>query len=347
MGKKATVDINTLFTGDLITEHQRHYVIKSDLLPVVAAIYNASEGALKCGLVNDSLNTLTMVNSTGTPAMYVRHQDDVRRGRVITTGIMFGYVRCLETPDITSARASYIVGQIKKPYMKNRIESAVIAADSFCARLLRNFIDESKRISFKNTKVPDQTDLSDESVLQVVTMIAEGRGVSSLPPASYQAIIDAYHKYQSKFSEVKAEIERFVDFWSRDKWAMLIDPYAHYDGSSGNAELLNKHGFMLFRISGNKTKALADALCRDKSLFDCNDFKSAIEQVGYFRGNPESIQDPELRASLLPSLMMFKVHSADDGFLTPVASMYHRVYDKIGAIYYEGSWNAVPYLVFE
>lgn len=347
MGKKATIDINTLFTGDLITEHQRHYVIKSDLLPVVAAIYNASEGALKCGLVSDSLNTLTMVNSTGIPAMYVRHQDDVRRGRVITTGIMFGYVRCLEPPDITSARASYIVGQIKKPYMKDRIESAVIAANNFCGNLVKSFIGHSKAEVFKYTNVSARTDLSDESVLQMVTMIAEGKGVSSLPPTEYQSIIDAYHKYQSKFSEAKAEMERFVDFWSRDKWAMLIDPHAYSDRSMGNAELLDKHGFMLFRISGNKTKALADALCRDKSLFDCNDCKSAIEQVGYFRGNPESIQDPELRASLLPSLMMFKVHSADDGFLTPIPSKYHRVYDKIGAIYYEGSWASIPYLVFE
>ena len=347
MGKKATVDINTLFTGDLITEHQRHHVIKSDLLPVVAAIYNASEGALKCGLVSDNLKTLTMVNSIGVPAMYVHHKDDVRRGRVIGVGAKHGYVRTYETEDITSARASYIVGQMKKPYMKNNIESAVSGADSFCARLVRNFIDESKIFSFKNTKVPDQTDLSDESVLQMVTMIAEGRGVSSLPPASYQAIIDAYHKYQSKFSEVKAEIERFVDFWSRDKWAMLIDPYAHSDRSLGNAELLDKYGFMLFRISGNKTKALADAFCRDKYSLDDRDYKPAIERVGYFQGNPESIQDPELRASLLPSLMMFKVHSADDGFLTPVASTYHRVYDKIGAMYYEGSWHALPYLVFE
>lgn len=347
MAKKATIDINTLFTGDLITDQQRHHVIKSDLLPVVAAIYNASEGALKCGLVSDNMKTLTMVNSIGIPAMYVHHKDDVRRGRVIGVGVKHGYVRSWETEDITSSRASYIVGQIKKPYMRNSIESSVIAANNFCGRLVRNFIDETKSFAFKHTSVSARTDLSDESVLQMVTMIAEGKGVSSLPPAEYQSIIDAYHKYQSKFNEANAEIERFVDFWSRDKWVMLIDPYSHSDRSLGNAELLDKHGFMLFRMSGSKTKALADAFCRDKYLLDCNDYGPAIEKVGYFRGNPEAVQDPELRASLLPSLMMFKVHTADDGFLAAVPSTYHRVYDKIGAVYFEGSWNAVPYLVFE
>lgn len=346
MAKKATVDINTLFTGDLITEQQRHHVIKSDLLPVVAAIYNASEGALKCGLFSDSHNMLTMVNSTGVPAIYIRHKDDVRRGRVIAVGSKLGYVRSLETEDITSARASYIVGQIKKPYMKNSIESATIAADNFCGHLVRSFIGDSKSHSFKNTYLSDQTDLSNESILQMVTMIAEGKGVSSLPPTSYQSIIDAYHKHQSKFSEVKAEVDRFVDFWSRDKWVMLLDPY-NFSERLTNSELLDKHGFMLFRVSGGKTKALADVYCSDKYSLDDKDYKPAIEKIGYFRGNPETIQDPELRSSLLPSLMMFKVHSANDGFLTPIESTYYRVYDKIGAMYYEGSWHAAPYLVFE
>jgi len=345
MAKKATVDINTLFTGDLITDQQRHHVIKSDLLPVVAAIYNASEGALKCGLVSDSMDMLTMVNSTGVPAMYVRHMDDVRRGRVIAVGSKLGYVRTLEAQDITSARASYIVGQIKKPYMEDSIKSATIAADNYCGHLVRRSIDDSKS-HFKDTYLSDRTDLSDESILQMITMIAEGKGVSSLPSASYQSIIDAYNTYQSKFSEVKAEIDRFVDFWSRDKWVMLIDPY-NFSDRSLPAELLDKQGFMLFRVSGNKTKALAAAYCSDKFSLDDKDYTQAIEQVGYFRGSPESIQDPELRASLLTSLMMFKVHSSNDGFLTPIDSTYYRVYDKIGAIYFEGSWHLAPYLVFE
>jgi len=347
MTKKATVDINTLFVANTFTTNEIITLSRSELFPVVIAAYNATGGALKCGPSSGG-DHLLLCTDEGVPALEVGYGTDYRKGKLIalrTTGGM--------TPDRTnemeSSRVSYIASQIKKERGADIVNNALQHAENFYAKFIMRLINDSKDNQFSRADSRVSINLSDTDVWELTKMVAEGTGVSSLPTANYQSIVSAYHKHQERVHRMKKQSDDFTDFWSRDKWVMLIDPYKMKSSTGRDLDRtkrLDKGGFMLLKLSGEKMRSVvADYLIREYPSHQR--WRDAVTSVGWVTGNPDAIQDPELRSALLPSLMMYKVHTANDPFLGNIDGGFIKVYTEIGAVYHEGNWAMHSALVFE
>lgn len=343
MVKKATVDINTLFVANTFTTNEIITLSRSELFPVVIAAYNATGGALKCGPSSDGSHLLICTDD-GMPALEVGYGLDMRRGKVIALRTTNGMTPD-RTNEIESARVAYIVSQIKKERGADIVSQALHRAQEFYARLFSRIVNDCKDNTFSRADARASINLSDTDVWELTKMVAEGTGVSSLPSANYQSIVNAYHKHQERVHRMKKQSDDFIDFWSRDKWVMLIDPY-NVGRDLDRTKRLDKGGFMLLKLSGEKMRSVvAEYLAREYPSYQ--KWQDAVTPVGWVRGTPDAIQDPELRAALLPSLMMYKVHTANDPFLGNIDGGFIKVYTEIGAVYHEGNWAMHSVLVFE
>jgi hypothetical protein len=343
MAKKATVDINTLFVANTFTTSEMITLSRSELFPVVIAAYNATGGALKCGPSSGG-DHLLMCTNEGVPALEVGYGSDFRKGKQIALRTTRGMTPD-RTNEIESSRVPYIVSQIKKERGADIVNNALQNAEDFYAKFIMRLINDSKDNQFSRADSRVSINLSDTDVWELTKMVAEGTGVSSLPTASYQSIVSAYHKHQERVHRMKKQSDDFTDFWSRDKWVMLIDPY-NTGRDLDRTKRLDKGGFMLLKLSGERMRpVVSDYLGRDYPSHQR--WRDAITPVGWVRGIPDAIQDPELRAALLPSLMMYKVHTANDPFLGSIDGGFIKVYTEIGAVYHEGNWAMVSVLVFE
>lgn len=349
MTKRAKIDIDLLFTGDCISQAEKVAIAQSELFPIVAAIYNATEGQIKCGPVVKNLNlserrgSVILSNSAGVPVLELQYENDYRKGKQISLNTLSGF-SADHYRQIMSSRAGYIVSQIKKGKMKSVIENAAREAEGALDKLMRNLVTDSMHHGFDKSNTRVSMNVSDDDVTEMVKMVATGGTPATLPVSTYESIMNIYNQYREKLNLVSDSQMKFVEFWSRDKWLMLFDPYNMSDKNSVN-DKNHEGGFLLLRINGERM-AMQVSL-RIENQYGRLNFAQAIDSVTWYKNSPNDIQDPVIRAELLSSLMMLKVHTDSTKMYPELRDSRAKVYEDLGALVLCGNWSDLPVVVVE
>lgn len=345
---KVSVDINTLFMGDCLSQADKMAIAQSELFPIIAAIYNVSDKTIMCGPIAKDLNlpdrkgSLILSNSQGVPAFRLEFSEDYKKGKQISLSTIAGF-SARDSEAISSCRAAYIVNSIKKGRLKSVVGNAAEDASHAIQRLMNDVIVDSLSAGFDRANSRVSMNLPEDDAIELVKMVAAGTTATSLPTANYQSIMSIYNKYKDKLNSVSDSQKRFTDFWSRNKWLMLFDPYNISNAHSVNNK---KHegGFMLLRING--ARMAAAALDRLENRVVPN-WHNAVESVTWYKNSPHDIDDPVIRTELLASIMMLKVHSGAKDTYPELTDATVKIYEDLGAFYRRGSWSELPVLVVE
>ena len=349
MTKKAKIDIDMLFMGDCFTQAEKAAISQSELFPIVAAIYNTTGGEIKCGPIARNLNlsdkrgSLIMSNSAGVPVFEVQYETDYRRGKLIALNTVNGFAND-RTGQISSTRTAYIINQIKKGKMKSVVEDVAYRAAQSFHKLLRGVVSESIGEGFSKTKQKPNMHVPEDDVLEIVKMVATGGTPASLPVATYESIMSIYNRYREKLTASSDAEMKLIEFWSRDKWLMLFDPYCLSEKNNVN-EKNHEGGFMLIRINGQRM-ALQVSLGLENKYADFN-YAQAIDSVVWCKNSPDDIEDPAIRTELLSSLMMLKVHTDSSKMYPESQNTIVKVYEDLGAYVRCGGWYDLPVVVVE
>ena len=349
MTKKAKIDIDLLFMGDCISQAEKMAIAQSELFPIVAAIYNVTEGQIKCGPVVKNLNlldkrgSLIMSNSAGVPVFELQYENDYRKGKQISLNTFSGF-SADRYRQIISSRAAYIVSQIKKGKMKSVVEDAAMSSEGALDKLIRNLVADSINHGFDKSNTRVSMNVSDDDIVEMVKMVAAGNPISSLPVSTYESIMNIYDRYREKLNSVSDSQMKFVEFWSRNKWLMLFDPYCLSDKNSAN-ERNHEGGFLLMRINGERMAMQASL--RMENQYEKSNYTKVIDSVTWYKNSPNDIEDPVIRAELLSSLMMLKVHTDSDKMYPELRDSRAKVYEDLGALVLCGNWSDLPVVVVE
>lgn len=349
MTKKAKIDIDLLFTGDCISQAERMAIAQSELFPIVAAIYNATEGRIKCGPVVKNLNlpdrrgSVILSNSAGVPVFEIWYENKHGKGKQIILDTIDGFSTD-HHQQITSSRAAYIFSQIKKGRMKSVVENAAVSAEGAFDKLMRRLVTDSISYGFDKSNKRVSMNVPDDDIVEMVKMVATGGTPAALPVSSYESIMNIYNQYREKLNSVSDSHMKFVEFWSRNKWLMLFDPYRMSDKNSVN-DKNHEGGFLLIRINGERMAMQASL--RLENQYGRLNYAQAIDSVTWYKNSPNDIEDPVIRAELLSSLMMLKVHTDSDKMYPELRDNRGKVYEDLGALVVCGDWSYLPVVVVE
>jgi hypothetical protein len=299
------MDLSRFFLTDKFLPYEQAGIMRSDYWSVYAQLYNITEGELVIGNVNNGGENKHMVFTTkdGVPVAYVglaKHPksktsywlfDSVNRPFASQPT----YNEYTTTAVLRSTNIKYIAANLKK--YADQIKDWAVAGRTKLSHLTRELVSSAMYEGYRALfEIPSVESLDGETRIELIKLAMGEIDRASMSPDSYR-VCEIRHKEYMRQVEKREEAARQArSFVLGDKWVIVKDILG---------------GYIIGRVGRDALLKEVETYCVSKRHSNRDHFE--IHGAAWHKSLDNLPED--LKAQLMPSLMMLKVHTGSNDLL--------------------------------
>ena len=315
------MDLSKFFLANKFLPYEQAGIMRSDYWSVYAQLYNITEGEWVIGSVDNGLETKHMVFTTkeGTPVAYVGL---AKHPKSKTSYWLFDYINRSFASELSlndyktdavlrSTNIKYIAANLKRH--ADKIKDWAVAGRIKLSHVVKELVSSAMYEGYKPLfEIPSVEQLDGNTRIELIRLAMGEIDRASMTPDSYR-ICEIRHKEYMRQVEKREEAARQArSFVLGDKWIIVKD-------------ILD--GYIVGRIGRDDLLRDVETYCASGVGFNRDHFE--IHEAAWHKSLDDLPED--LKAQLMPSLMMLKVHTGSSELL-PVRDTATTVWTAAGSV---------------
>ena len=315
------MDLSKFFLANKFLPYEQASIMRSDYWSVYAQLYNITEGELVIGSVKNDGENKYMVFTTkdGVPVAYVGL---AKHPKSSTRYWLFDYINRSFASELSlndyktdavlrSTNIKYIAANLKKH--ASQIKDWAVAGRTKLSHVVRELVSSAMYEGYKPLfEIPSVEQLDGNTRIELIRLAMGEIDRASMTPDSYR-ICEIRHKEYMRQVEKREEAARQArSFVLGDKWIIIKD-------------ILD--GYIVGRVGRDALLKEIETYCVSKRHSNRDHFE--IHGASWHKSLDNLPED--LKAQLMPSLMMLKVHTGSSELL-PVRDTATTVWTAAGSI---------------
>jgi hypothetical protein len=329
------MDLSKFFLANKFLPYEEAGIMRSDYWSVYAQLYNITEGELVIGSVNNDGENKHMVFTTkeGVPVAYVGL---AKHPKSSTKYWLFDYINNsfasgLRSNEYTtdavlrSTNIKYIAANLKKH--ASQIKDWAVAGRTKLSHLTRELVSSAMYEGYRALfETPSVESLDGETRIELVKLAMGEIDRASMSPDSYRVCEIRHKEYMRQLEKREEAARQARSFVLGDKWIIIKD-------------ILD--GYIVGRVGRDALLKEIETYCVSKRHSNRDHFE--IHGAAWHKSLDNLPED--LKAQLMPSLMMLKVHTGSSELL-PVRDTATTVWPAAGSVV-RAYWADCPAYLIE
>jgi hypothetical protein len=329
------MDLSKFFLANKFPQYEQAAIMRSDYWSVYAQLYNITEGEWVIGGVNYEVENKHMVFTTkeGVPVACIGL---AKHPKSSTKYWLFDYInnsfasglRLNEyTTDavLRSTNIKYIAANLKKH--SNQIKDWTVAGRTKLSHLIRELISSAMYEGYRALfETPSVESLDGDTRIELIRLAMGEIDRASMSPDSYRVCEIRHKEYMRQLEKREEAARQARSFVLGDKWIIVKD-------------ILD--GYIIGRVGRDALLKEIETYCVSKRHSNRDHFE--IHGAAWHKSLDNLPED--LKAQLMPSLMMLKVHTGSSELL-PVRDTATTVWPAAGSVV-RAYWADCPAYLIE
>jgi hypothetical protein len=297
------MDLSKFFLANKFLPYEQAGIMRSDYWSVYAQLYNITEGELVIGSIDRDNPHMVFTTKDGVPVAYVglaKHPKSSTRYWLFDyTNRPFAsaptYNDYTTSAVLRSTNIKYIAANLKKH--ASQIKDWAVAGRTKLSHLTRELITAAMYEGYRALfETPSVESLDGDTRIELVKLAMGEIDRASISPDSYR-VCEIRHKEYMRQVEKREEAARQArSFVLGDKWLIVKN-------------ILD--GYIIGRVGRDALLRDVETHCASKRNSDRDHFE--IHGASWHKSFDNLPED--LKAQLMPSLMMLKVHTGSNDLL--------------------------------
>ena len=315
------MDLSKFFLANKFPQYEQAAIMRSDYWSVYAQLYNITEGEWVIGSMNTDVENKHMVFTTkvGVPVAYVGL---AKHPKSKTSYWLFDYINRSFASELSlndyktdavlrSTNIKYIAANLK--HHADKIKEWALIGRNKLSHVVRELVSSAMYEGYKPLfEIPSVEQLDGNTRIELIRLAMGEIDRASMTPDSYR-ICEIRHKEYMRQVEKREEAARQArSFVLGDKWIIVKD-------------ILD--GYIIGRVGRNALLQEIELYCASGVGSNRDHFE--IHEAAWHKSLDDLPED--LKAQLMPSLMMLKVHTGSSELL-PVRDTATTVWTAAGSI---------------
>jgi len=315
------MDLSKFFLANKFLPYEEAGIMRSDYWSVYAQLYNITEGELVIGSVNNDGENKHMVFTTkdGVPVAYVGL---AKHPKSSTRYWLFDYVNrpfasqptyndYTTSAVLRSTNIKYIAANLKKH--ASQIKDWAVAGRTKLSHLTRELITAAMYEGYRALfEIPSVESLDGDTRIELIKLAMGDIDRASMSPDSYRVCEIRHKEYMRQVEKREDTARQARSFVLGDKWIIVKN-------------ILD--GYIVGRVGRDALLKEVETYCASKRGSDREHFE--IHEAAWHKSLDDLPED--LKAQLMPSLMMLKVHTGSSELL-PVRDTATTVWPAAGSV---------------
>jgi hypothetical protein len=329
------MDLSKFFLANKFPQYEQAAIMRSDYWSVYAQLYNITEGEWVIGGVNYEVENKHMVFTTkeGVPVACIGL---AKHPKSSTKYWLFDYINNsfasgLRSNEYTtdavlrSTNIKYIAANLKKH--ASQIKDWAVAGRTKLSHLTRELVSSAMYEGYRALfETPSVESLDGETRIELVKLAMGEIDRASMSPDSYRVCEIRHKEYMRQLEKREEAARQARSFVLGDKWIIIKD-------------ILD--GYIVGRVGRDALLKEIETYCVSKRHSNRDHFE--IHGAAWHKSLDNLPED--LKAQLMPSLMMLKVHTGSSELL-PVRDTATTVWPAAGSVV-RAYWADCPAYLIE
>lgn len=297
------MDLSKFFLTNKFLPYEQENIMRSDYWSVYAQLYNITEGEWVIGSIDRDNPHMVFTTKEGVPVAYVGL---AKHPKSSTSYWLFD---CVNRPFasqptyneyttnavLRSTNIKYIAANLKKH--ANQIKDWAVAGRTKLSHLTRELISAAMYEGYRALfETPIVESLDGETRIELIKLAMGEIDRASMSPDSYRVCEIRHKEYMRQVEKREDAARQARSFVLGDKWVIAKD-------------ILD--GYIIGRVGRNALLKEVESYCAGKRGSDREHFE--IHGASWHKSLDNLPED--LKAQLMPSLMMLKVHAGSNDLL--------------------------------